>query len=881
LWNLSEINYDWFFWGVSIDGTNYYGWRTSGNSSGWVAKTLNLTSVPTLGNVCGKSQVWICFVFTSDGSGTNKGSFIDDIELRTYLIDERIMVNTPNGGERWLVGSTQNITWNSNSTSGNVKIDYSINNGTSWSVITASTTDDGSYAWTVPNTPSTTCLVRITDTDGNPTDQSNTVFTIYIEQITISAPNGGERWLIGSTQNITWSSTGTSGNVKLDYSTNTGASWTTISASTADDGTYAWTVPNTPSTNCQVRITDTDGSPADLSNNVFTIYDEVLTLTAPNGRERWAINSVQNITWISTGTSGNVKLDYSINNGSTWTSIRSSTPDDGSFAWTIPSTPSTNCLVRISDTDGSPIDQSNAVFTIFPEVIVVTTPNGGESWETGSSQNITWTSSGTSGHVKIEYSTNSGANWSMVNSSVPDNGAYIWTVPNTPATTCLVKISDTDGTPSDQSNQVFSIISLLNWKVPVTITSGTINFTRTFGGDVNATQGYDQNLDVLAAPPGLAYYVYLQISDFPYYLDTDLRPWVTPFTTELNWNLKIANAAGKTSTMQWNAALLPTNGSFTLLGAGVPVNMRQQNTITLTESKDLTIRYSVIDTITYTFTQQGWYLISLPVTPADATLTTLFPSALAAFEYNSVSYNYTPVTALEVKKAYWILIPAATTAKIAGYPFLSYTAHYRTGWHLIGSVKGSTNFADPADNPNNAVIAAYGYNPDTGLYFSVYPTGARMLEEKQGYWIAVGSECDLTIGVSGFLEKAGGFADFDPLEFYRQYGAEPPKPPFVDQNQALDLVNIQEEMVDNFPNPFNLQTTIQYALKAPGRVQIYIYNAIGQRIRVLVEEQKSMGVHQVYWDAQNDVGEVVPSGIYFFRIMTPNYAQTRKMILMK
>jgi hypothetical protein len=163
----------------------------------------------------------------------------------------------------------------------------------------------------------------------------------------------------------------------------------------------------------------------------------------------------------------------------------------------------------------------------------------------------------------------------------------------------------------------------------------------------------------------------------------------------------------------------------------------------------------------------------------------------------------------------------------------------------------------------------------------VYPTGTKVLEEKQGYWIAVSTECDLTIGGSTFFEKIGVTAGLDLQEFYRKYGTEPPKPPFLDQDHPINLTNIQEEMADSYPNPFNLQTTIQYSLATTGFVKIYIYNAIGQKIRVLAEEQKTIGIHQVNWDAQNDAGEVVPSGIYFFRIMTPNYALTRKMILMK
>ncbi|UCH97495.1 MAG: hypothetical protein JSV88_11755, partial [Candidatus Aminicenantes bacterium] len=89
--------------------------------------------------------------------------------------------------------------------------------------------------------------------------------------LTVTSPNGGENWTAGSTHNITWSSTGTVGNVKIEYSTNNGISWSTVASSTANDGSYSWTVPDVSSSQCLVRISETDGSPSDTSNSVFTI----------------------------------------------------------------------------------------------------------------------------------------------------------------------------------------------------------------------------------------------------------------------------------------------------------------------------------------------------------------------------------------------------------------------------------------------------------------------------------------------------------------------------------------------------------------------------------------------------------------------------------
>ena len=82
LWLKSEFEYDYIYWFASADGTSFYGDGLSGNSNGWVEKKFDLKSVYTLGNLCGKSQVWIANVFQSDISITDEGAFIDDITLR-------------------------------------------------------------------------------------------------------------------------------------------------------------------------------------------------------------------------------------------------------------------------------------------------------------------------------------------------------------------------------------------------------------------------------------------------------------------------------------------------------------------------------------------------------------------------------------------------------------------------------------------------------------------------------------------------------------------------------------------------------------------------------------------------------------------------------
>lgn len=206
----------------------------------------------------------------------------------------------------------------------------------------------------------------------------------------------------------------------------------------------------------------------DLSHNgsrdgfVAKVHEDSIIVIDPNGGEVWHVGFVQNITWLTIGRVGPLRIEYSTDNGETWAEIVASTENDGAYAWLVPDAVSTECLVRISDAEsGSPSDMSNAVFSITDEPFVdLIAPNGGENWTVGSAQDITWLSGGGMGDVKIEYSADDGATWTEVIDSTANNGSYTWIVPDAVSDLCLVRISEAvNGTPSDVSDRVFSIIA--------------------------------------------------------------------------------------------------------------------------------------------------------------------------------------------------------------------------------------------------------------------------------------------------------------------------------------------------------------------------------------------------------------------------------------
>jgi hypothetical protein len=82
--------------------------------------------------------------------------------------------------------------------------------------------------------------------------------------------------------------------------------------------------------------------------------------------------------------------------------------------------------------------------------------------------------------------------------------------------------------------------------------------------------------------------------------------------------------------------------------------------------------------------------------------------------------------------------------------------------------------------------------------------------------------------------------------------------------------------INNYPNPFNSQTTISFNLPVSGRISIEIYNLNGQLIEAVLDETRSAGEHSVVWNAGD-----LPSGLYFYRLTAENSTSTKKMTLLK
>jgi hypothetical protein len=99
---------------------------------------------------------------------------------------------------------------------------------------------------------------------------------------------------------------------------------------------------------------------------------------------------------------------------------------------------------------------------------------------------------------------------------------------------------------------------------------------------------------------------------------------------------------------------------------------------------------------------------------------------------------------------------------------------------------------------------------------------------------------------------------------------EPDYPTSVETEPSTYVLN------QNYPNPFNPTTTIQYYIPQLSWVKLAVYNLIGQEVQILVDEEKAAGSYEIDFNASN-----LTSGIYFYKLQSVNFVETRKMVLLK
>ena len=449
-----------------------------------------------------------------------------------------IEILTPNGGEVFIPGDKIPIHWTWTGDFRNVRIEYSIDGGVTWTSITTSTPNDGSYLWTVPSQPSTNCKIKVTNLDNTSScDESDAPFTISENTITVLYPNGGEHLVQGKQYPITWISSGTISYVKIEYSSDDGANWNTIISSTPNDGSHYWTVPNVASTNFLIKISDASNvNVFDMSDNVFSVLENAIEIVSPSAGDTLRAGEFYPIHWKWIGDISYVTIEYSIDNGTSWNTIISRTSNDGDYIWQIPDEPSQSVRIRVKDADNAQVfDETAGNFVILPVNFIVKSPAENNSLVSKSYFSINWETVGYVSRVDLEYSTDGGNTWESITTNLTNSGTYSWQVPSVFSDNCMVKVIDPN------NPEVYGVSGTFVIKKPrISIISPNANYSFEVGDKVDIVWNWEGDLSNVkleySTDNGASWQtIASSVSNSGHYL------WTIPNTPSSNCLIKISN----------------------------------------------------------------------------------------------------------------------------------------------------------------------------------------------------------------------------------------------------------------------------------------------------------------------------------------------------
>ena len=750
-----------------------------------------------------------------------------------------------------------------------------------------------------------------------------------------------------------------------------------------------------------------------------------VTVDIPDGGEVWTVGETHQIQWTAEDDMG-IRSDsvfYSIDNGFNWIFIVAHTGDPQSCNWTIPDTPSTQCLVKVVVYDGgnnSAVDESDAVFTIAadtsPPTVEVIEPNGGEDWGTFEWHTITWTADDNVGVIgdSVYYSTNNGADWTFLTSHTGNPQSYSWQIPNTPSEECLVKVKVIDASGNcaediSDGNFIISYVEPPPLTYAVVIKQSTYNepdwqavadaLLARYGGQLfiwNSSLSEVQEDVALYHPSHIGF-----ICDVPTATPSFIQSSVWPFTRALDddvycdatWGIitgynaqdalnlvsgptgfEVKTCLGGTSSCNVNyftqgiATNEATYGMYyvkypdsleTTTHTDGPTDRTEWLVTMINEGIDI-FNYDPVD-IFYTSGhgghniwqlhypssgQEGYFRSSNgqvygdPHSGPDININSENPkiyfglgncnigqiqgggSMAPSWIHTGAAYQYTGYLIGEGgnscqhggTKAYFYKVARHNT-----WAESYFLANIALQFDIINNTPG----ANPPDLNGSALYGDPGMDikmSNEGVFMTPLFTNELTINE--------GTEKDTVTfkitmnreGNPGFTSKWGERHPAIILPFiaenieiistdamavvvednfalmYIWYQGQPPLPEGETREVIFTcnhiVVDVDEPILpgaeidnvilyQNHPNPFsikdgNLQTVISYSLPKTSKLSLRIYNIKGQLIETLVDDVQQAGYHSAVWNAKH-----ISSGIYFYRITAGEFKDIKKCIILK
>lgn len=465
---------------------------------------------------------------------------------------------------------------------------------------------------------------------------------------------------------------------------------------------------------------------------------------------------------------------------------------------------------------------------VRPPVLSLQSPLGGEVFASGSQTNITW-SSRFVGAVRLDFSTDDGTTWNLIADNIPASPSlYHWTVPAVNTSQGRVRISNSPGgDPADSSSLPFSILvnpdvvggwNMVSLPLLVSDPSRSSLFPTAISRAFTYVHAY---LPVDTISPGVGYWLKFSVPQF-----------------------------------------VPISGDSL-----------------------------VTDTVSVL---SGWNMIGSITSPIATSSIIQIPGNNIVSYYFGYSSSYVIVDTIRPRGGYWIKVNSdGKLVLTSSHTLFRHQADQRPSLASLnsltirdGSGRSGTLYFTDSQQKIDASRFELPPVPPSGIFDIRFATQrfVETLSTGQGVPILIQSDTDPLVLSWNITENSG------PYFIQTAEGASIPltasgSMPLDRATFGLSLDKgithtddrpIAFSLEQNYPNPFNPSTLIRYSLSKNTHVSVKIVDLLGREVTTLVDADEPSGTHVVRWEAGNKA-----SGIYFYRMQTPEFSETRKMLLLR
>ncbi|MDR3665727.1 MAG: FISUMP domain-containing protein [Ignavibacteriaceae bacterium] len=856
---------------ISAVGGNAYVLKQVGqgggtNTSGFSAMLSGINDYTSFGNLGYNANYWSSnsiyipnddpfdgeYMVIWNDSAVFAGRIYDvtfGISIRCLKDNDELLLQSPYGIESWQVGSSHSISWGGILADKKIQIDYSTDNGISWlNILDSTPATDGNYNWTIPNTPSKNCKVKITDLNNpNSYSISDSAFRIYT-----SCPGGPTVSHGGKIYNTIMIGNQCLFKENLNIGTMIPGNQTSTTNGILEKYCY-----NNDTANCikygglysYSEFQEPDICPAFWHIESYPL-EYIANYVMHDGNSLKAVGQGSGF-----GTGTNTSGFSGMLAGTTWGSgtfrFLDTTAD---FPWNFPAFIGTDYIDNSSSiiTSIDHFGTSGSIRCVRDDIgpLLLKFPLGGEQWKVGSTQKISWSLSNVI-NIKIDYSVDNGSNWINIIPSTPTlAGIFSWTIPNTPSNNCKIRISSVNNPDTNNiSTNTFRIYQVTSASCPgnPTIVYGKETYNTIAIGDQCWLK---ENLNIGTMIDGTQN-------------DSD-----NGIIEKYCYKNDTANCTAYGGFYQWNEAMqyntiegtkgicpsgwhIPTNNDFTDLMTAVNNNGNDLKDLGQgsdlgagTNASGFSAILSGFRQINGSFYPTGYITSFWSSTMVDST---------KFFGINLTNYDNSVTQGGNVSVGYGFSVRCINDSSISSLPveLTSFTSSV-----INNNVNINWKTATETNTSSFDIEKKTLYSNTWNKIASVKASGNSTSPKQYSY-----TDKYVNTGKYNYRLK---MVDLDGSSKYSNIITAEVAPP------------AKYELSNAYPNPWNPTTTIRYQVPVNILVTIKIFDALGKEVTTLVNEVKPAGSYEVTLNGKN-----LASGVYYYQMKAGNFIETRKITLVK